>query len=223
MPNITVPDDDSTAESATGSKPSTNDQVKSFRFNLDKMREAASQYSASGGLQGEEDLVTVPVYCPPPSSEFVRVRDNDDYWVECMTLDYAPEKGRRGTYYIDSDLMDVLPPEIQSEIKWSRLYTAVIRRGQVPFLWRIKIYDSGPGELSTKTALACVEKAKHLWVRVSWKDRKGYAPFRAVGDYGEPQWPEHTFDELLELAFPDHLYIDSLDHAAVRDLMGQDV
>ena len=202
--------------------PATNGHVTSSRYNIDKMREAARQYSAEGGFHGKEDLITVPVYCPPPSSEFVRVRDDDDYWIECMTLDYAPEGGRRETYFIATELMDILPPEIQSEVKWSRLYAAIIRRGQVPFLWRIKVYGSGPGQLSTATALACAEKSKRLWTRVSWKDRVGYVPFHAQGDYGEPQWPEHTFEQLLDLAFQS-TYIDSLDHAAIRDLMGQDV
>ena len=71
--------------------------------------------------------------CPPPSSEFIRVRDDDDYWIECMTLDYEPEKGRQETYFIATELMNSLPPEVQSEVKWSRLYTVMARRGYVTF------------------------------------------------------------------------------------------
>ena len=96
------------------------------------------------------------------------------------------------------------------------------RRDYVTFSWRIKVYDSGPGQLSTSTALACAEKAKRLWTRVSWQNRIGYAPFYAQGDFGEPQWTEHTFEELLDIAFQD-TFIDSLDHPAIRDLMGRDV
>lgn len=202
--------------------PTTNGQVKSSRFNLEKMREAASQYSAEGGFQGKKDLITVPVDCPPSSSEFIRVRDDDDYWVECMTLDYEPDGGRRATYYIDPGLQNALPPEVESEVKWSRLYTIMYRRGNVTSIWRIKMYDSGPGQLSTNTALACADKAKHLWTRVTWAGRIGYVPFHAQGDFGEPQWPEHTFEQLLDIAFAD-TYIDSLDHPAIRDLMGQNV
>ena len=197
-------------------------KVKSSRFNLDQMREAASHYSAEGGFQGKPDLIEVPVDCPPPSSEFIRVRDDDDYWIECMTLDYEPEGGRRETYFIDTGLMNSLPPEIQSEVKWSRLYTVMARRGYVTSLWRIKVYDSGPGQLSTRTALACAEKAKRLWTRVSWQGRIGYVPFYAQGDFGEPQWTEHTFEELLDIAFRD-TYIDSLDHPVISDLMGREI
>jgi hypothetical protein len=212
--SIRTSEDDPTVE------PSPNGRVKSSRFNLDKMRDAASQYSAEGGFQGKADLITVPVDCPPPSSEFIRVRDDEDYWAECMTVDYEPEGGRRETYFVATELMNSLPPEVQSEVKWSRLYTVMARRGYVTSLWRIKIYDSGPGQLSTRTALTCAESAKRLWTRVSWQSRIGYVPFYAQGDFGEPKWTDHTFDQLLDIAFAD-TFIDSLDHPVIQDLMGR--
>jgi hypothetical protein len=186
------------------------------------MQEAASQYSAEGGFQGKADVIEVPVNCPPPSSEFIRVRDDDKYWTECMTLDYAPEKGRKETYFIATELMNSLPPEIQSEVKWSRLYTVMARRNHVTSLWRVKVYKDGPGQLSTRTALACADYAKRLWTRIAWQNPIGYVPFYAQGDFGEPQWTEHTFEELLDIAFRD-TYIDSLDHPAISDLMGRNV
>jgi hypothetical protein len=211
-----------TAPSANGqaaADPTSSGQVKSSKFDLGKMRKAASQFNAEGGFQGQSELITAPVDSPPPSSEFIRVRDGDDYWAECLTIDYAAEGGRKETYFIATELNDSLPPEIQSEAKWSRLYVVMARKGNVTSLWRIKIYKSGPGELSTKTALACAEMAKRLWVRVAWQGRKGYEPYKAKGDYGEPQWTDHTFEELLEIAFQGH-YIDSLDHPVIRDLWG---
>jgi hypothetical protein len=73
------------------------------------------------------------------------------------------------------------------ETKWSRLYTVMERKGSVTSLWRIKMYDSGPGLLSKRTALACVEEAKRLWVRVIWQNRIGYYYYRpASDDFGEP-------------------------------------
>ena len=140
-------------QSTDTSEPSTNGKVESKKFNIGKMREAARQYSATGGFGGKEELITVPVYCPPPADEFIRVRDDDDYWIECMTLDYTSEKGGKNTYFIHEDLLPVLPDQIKNLTKWSRLYTAMIRRGTVTFLWRVKVYSSGPGELSTATAL----------------------------------------------------------------------
>ena len=57
---------------------------------------------------------------------------------------------------------------------------------------------------------------------MSWQDRIGYVPFFAQSDYGEPQWTEHSFEELLDIAFRT-TYIDSLDHPVISDLMGRDV
>jgi hypothetical protein len=156
--------------------PTSSGQAKPTKFNLGKMREAASQYSADAGFQGKAEVITVPVDCPPPSSEFIRVREDNDYWTECMTLDYAPEGGRKETYFVATELMGGLPPEILSEVRWSRLYTVMARKGRITSLWRIKIYDKGPGQLSTRTALTCAERAKRLWVRVAWQDRVGYVP-----------------------------------------------
>ena len=44
--------------------------------------------------------------------------------------------------------------------------------------------------------------------------------FRAKGDLGEPQWPEKSFRELLEIAFRSYL-IDRPDHEVIRELAGE--
>ena len=76
---MTTPNLHPTTEDTAAPEPTTNGQVKSKRFNTHQMREAAKLYSAEGGFQGTADLIEVPVNCPPPSSEFIRVRDDDDY------------------------------------------------------------------------------------------------------------------------------------------------
>jgi hypothetical protein len=48
---------------------------------------------------------------------------------------------------------------------------------------------------------------------------RAYDIIRARGDLGDPQWPDHSFESLIKLAFRDNL-IDSADHAVVRDLYG---
>jgi hypothetical protein len=137
-----------------------------------------------------------------------------------MTVDFAPENGRKETYFIAPELTDSLPPEIQNVVKWSRLYVTMSRRGRITAIWRIKIYDDGPGLLSTRTALECAEQAKRLWVRIGWQNRIGYVPFVAQDDFGEPEWTPHSFTELLDIAFKDK-YIDTLEHPVIRDLMGR--
>ena len=46
-----------------------------------------------------------------------------------------------------------------------------------------------------------------------------YDTFSALGDIPEPEWPDISFEKILEIAFKGK-YIDSLDHAVVRDLLG---
>ena len=124
-----VPDDGDYNDDAAAAK----GQVKSSKFNLSKMREAAKQYTAESGFHGKGELITIPVYGPPPSDQFIRVRDDNNYWIECATLDWAPENGRKATYFIATELtehMDNLPPKVLKEVKWSRLYTAIINEAK---------------------------------------------------------------------------------------------
>ena len=48
----------------------------------------------------------------------------------------------------------------------------------------------------------------------------GYSIYRATGAIPDPQWPEKTFQELLQLAFKDGKLIDSEGHPIVQQLNG---
>ena len=52
------------------------------------------------------------------------------------------------------------------------------------------------------------------------RDLGGYEMQRAKGDLGEPQWPEKSFRDLLEIAFR-HNLIDRPDHPVIRELAGE--
>ena len=54
-------DDNYDDPSDYASEPSTSGRVKSSRFNLDQMHEAAKQYSAEGGFESKASLIEVPV------------------------------------------------------------------------------------------------------------------------------------------------------------------
>lgn len=47
-----------------------------------------------------------------------------------------------------------------------------------------------------------------------------YEFVKARGDLGEPQWPEKSYRELLEIAFRDRL-IATLEHPVIRELNGE--
>jgi hypothetical protein len=59
------------------------------------------------------------------------------------------------------------------------------------------------------------------WVRVTPNMARGaYDIDLAVGNLGEPEWPELSFPEILKIAFKDRL-IDNENHIIVKRLRGE--
>jgi hypothetical protein len=111
---------------------------------------------------------------------------------------------------------------VLQELRLTRLYTAINRRGTV-FFWPIRLPVEGNdrNRQSAETALQCAEQAQTLWVRVMWEsDLSGYSMQRAKGDIGDPQWPDKSMRDLLEIAFRSYL-IDREDHPVIRELAGE--
>ncbi len=52
------------------------------------------------------------------------------------------------------------------------------------------------------------------------KDLGAYSLYKAKGELGEPQWPNETYRELIELAFKG-LVVDSMEHSVIRELDGK--
>ena len=63
--------------------------------------------------------------------------------------------------------------------------------------------------------------AKKKWIRLE-ADRtaQGYTIIHALGDYGEPEWPEMTIEQYLETAFKTTI-IDKEDHPKIKELFGR--
>jgi hypothetical protein len=165
----------------------------------------------------ETVLTAVPVR-KPKRTEFVRVHPGADYMVPCMLV-MERDTG------MDTESYLVTPPVqhlVSEELKQVRLYTAITKRGTV-FLWPIKL----PGDNNDRirrisdTAIQCAEQAKTLWVKVCWdRDLGGYGMQRAKGDLGEPQWPDKSMRDLLELGFRNYL-VDRPDHPVIREFAGE--
>lgn len=59
------------------------------------------------------------------------------------------------------------------------------------------------------------------WVRVPASMSLGaYEVFEASGDIPEPVWPEHSFEEILTIAFRDRV-VDRFDHHLIQRLQGR--
>ena len=126
-------------------------------------------------------------------------------------------KSERQHYLLAPSLRDVLTGD------WCpvRLVTTINRLG-VLFLWPLK--RTGPYGQSNpwyETGIEAANLATSSWIKVvADMNLGGYQSFEAKADLPEPVWPEHTFQELLEIAFRDH-FIDALDHPVVKQLLGE--
>jgi hypothetical protein len=72
-----------------------------------------------------------------------------------------------------------------------------------------------------QSAAEAAERAMTCWVRVTANRSLGaYEIFEATGNLPEPVWPEHSFPEILKIAFRGRV-VDSPDHPLVLKLQGQ--
>lgn len=167
-------------------------------------------------IEVEKVLTAVPVR-RPKRTEFVRVHPDASYCIDARILER--DNGMETAVYLVDEAVAALVAE---EIRLTRLFTAITKRGLV-FLWPVKLPQEGNdvGRRIADTALQAADQARSLWVRVAWnRDLGGYDLSRAKGDLGDPQWPEKSFRDLLEIAFR-HNLIDRPDHPVIRELAGE--
>jgi hypothetical protein len=169
---------------------------------------------ALADIEVERVLNTVPVR-RPNRTEFFRV--HRDYVVDMFVLEREDGMDRE-TYLVQSNVQDLVLPELRKV----RLFVCINKRGTV-FLWPVKLprEDVNTGRRWQQSALQVAEQAKTLWVKMAGnKDLGAYEMFRAKGDLGEPQWPDKSHRDLIEIAFRDHL-IDRSDHPVILELAGE--
>jgi hypothetical protein len=177
----------------------------------------ALRVTSLADLDLERVLTTVPVRRPKPT-EFFRVHPSEDYVLDCFVLEHERDLDRE-IYLVDAGLRS----ELMDQLRLVRLFTCMSKRNVV-FLWPAKLptEDGGSSQRAWhRSALEAADMAKTLWVKlVGNKSLGAYEYVKARGDLGEPQWPDKTFQELIELAFKER-YIDTLEHPVVKDLNGE--
>jgi hypothetical protein len=165
----------------------------------------------------DKDLNTIPVR-KPKRNEFFRVHSGDDFVLDSYFLEHESEMDRT-TYLVAPDLRSALVEHLRKV----RLFTCMDKRSNV-FLWpsRLPTADGSASAQSWyRSALLAAERAKTAWIRIAGNKAIGaYETYVAKGDLGEPQWPDHTFAQLVEIAFRDKRIAD-LDHPVIRDLHGE--
>jgi hypothetical protein len=151
----------------------------------------------------------------PGKQEYIRVHPDPEYSLQTALLEFK-EDGE--TYLVDPSLWGRLTGELVPKV----LHLTVNRQG-IPKLWPIRLPDE-EGKLDdwNFSALQAAGIAKERWVRVSSNRGAGmYETYEATGDLCEPQWPDLSFQEILEIAFRGR-YIRDWDHPALKKLRGDE-
>ena len=179
-------------------------------FSIESLR-ISQDFSADLGVK--KALLTVPVR-KPHKQEFIRVRPGGNHRLETTVLELKPENE---TYLVSPELRPALMAEIVPKV----LLTAISRQ-DVLFLWPVRLPDAdGRIDSWNESALKVSRTAENEWVRLSANRPLGaYDAFVAQGNLPDPEWPDKSFNDLLELAFKER-YIQDVDHPVIRALRGE--
>jgi hypothetical protein len=157
-------------------------------------------------------LTTVPVR-KPNRQDFVRVHPDPDYRLPVAIIEVKED---REVYLVTPDMARALPGEFSA----ATLYTAINRQG-VLFLWPVKLPGpDGKHNEWHRSAAEAAERAIGDWVRVTANMALGAYEIRvSTCDLAPPEWPEISFQEILQIAFRSYI-VDSTDHPLVKRLRG---
>lgn len=173
-------------------------------------------YRKSKAPEAEEPFsegaqTTVPVR-KPGKRNFFRVHPEEEYRLYNVPV---VEDDNHEWHILAPELE--IPDDLERFVSHVNLFTCINHKGTL-FLWPFK---NSTNDWS-KSASRITRRAVTEWVRLQADmDANGYrvetapAELRAV----EPEWPDMTFEEILNAAFEDKC-IDSLDHPIIRSLRG---
>jgi hypothetical protein len=128
-------------------------------------------------------------------------------------------KDERETYLVLPDLWKSLAGE--ATFKLMALYLAMTMQGK-PFLWSVKIPADDTREPAKwmRAPLQAVRLAKDNWTRISWNEETRQHDVVTVESGVEPEWPNLSMPQLMELAFKGFI-VDTLEHPVIRRLRGK--
>ncbi len=177
------------------------------RFDLERLR-LSQDYESQAGVR--KALITVPVR-KPNRQAFIRVHPDPTYRIETAVLELSEDKT---IYLVSRELWSQMAAEISPRI----LFTAIDRQQNV-FIWPAKLPGTGGRHNEwNSSALEAAQRAMKKWIRVvSNQDIGAYEIYEAQIKIPDPEWPDCSFQQLLEIAFRDR-FIDTPDHPIIRRL-----
>jgi hypothetical protein len=179
-------------------------------FDLDSLR-LKQDFSETLGVK--KVLSHVPVR-KPHKTNYIRVHPGENYRMDVGIVEMKEE---RETFLVTPAMMS--ESGIYELVVPARLVTYINRQG-VLALWPLKLEKDGKLNPWHESALKAAQLAEEQWVSVRADMSLGaYQIFLATAELPEPEWPEHTFSELVRLGFKG-LIVDAPDHPLIQQLTG---
>lgn len=189
-----------------------NAKSSSRGFDLDAFR-LSQDFGVQSGMR--KLLTTVPV-TKPKAQQFIYVRPGEEWRIDTWMLELKED---REYYFVRPEIAS----NISHELKPFTIFTYALRGGDV-CLWPIRLpgvdgRDNPWWEVAREAAIEHSGK----WIRLQSNQQLGtYDLFVSDAELSEPDWPEESFSQLIEIAFAKRKHIiDSEDHIVLRRLRGE--
>ncbi len=167
-----------------------------------------------GQVAGVKKLISTIRISKPKRQQFVRVRQGDEWQISSF---FYEDTDTRDLYLVDKKIIS----ELSDEITPRQLFTAITREGDV-FVWPVRLNkDQLKPNSWNESALKAALQSMTSWIRIlPNRANSSYDIYQATGLIPEPEWPELSFEKILDLAFKDRV-IDSTDHPILKKLRGE--
>lgn len=159
-------------------------------------------------------LLRVPAR-KPTKQEFFKVNASPDMKLASAILE---TKEDHEIYLVHPSSISLLP----NDVRYVELCLCQNRQGGL-FLWPVPLPGhDGRTNSWHESAREAARLAEKYWIRiVANMSEGGYDVYKATGNLPDPEWPEKSLQDLLEVAFKDGKLIDSEDHPVVKLLNGR--
>jgi hypothetical protein len=167
-------------------------------------------FIALGGVK--RLLTTVPTRKPGPQ-DFVRVHSHPDYRANVALIELRDES----EVFI---LTPAMAKQLPGEYFMATLYTTINRQGVI-FLWPVRLPGPDGRQLEWhRSAAQAAQRAMSQWIRIRADRSLGaYTIDLAAITHSDPEWPDYTLQNLIDIAFRDRL-VNRADHPVVQRLRG---
>jgi hypothetical protein len=151
----------------------------------------------------------------PGKMEWVHLLDDEDFLIPGAALLDLQDGGR--VYLVVPEIA----AQLDDDVRLFALAPVLTRQDKL-FLWPCPIIR--PGEKPNQwhvTHIAAFDAAKNGWIRMKSNRACGfYDIIEPEKIMPEPDWPDMSFADMLQIAFNDDHIIDRDDHPALRRLKG---